>query len=153
MKHVLSFIFAFTFLGLGYSQQLVQVDGDFLTENNDKAYGSYESRYENGHVKAQYNFLDGKEHGPTKLFYADGNLKEEGNYNYGVKTGTWTSWNQEGKKIGIVSFDEKGNRDGIWEVWDDNGTKRAYMEYKKGKRAGTWKTWDENGKLSNEKKY
>ncbi|MBE0673173.1 MAG: toxin-antitoxin system YwqK family antitoxin, partial [Bacteroidales bacterium] len=38
-------------------------------------------------------------------------------------------------------------------VWDDNGTLRYDMTYKKGEKAGTWYMWDEKGNLIMEKSY
>ena len=53
----------------------------------------------------------------------------------------------------LASYDKKGNKDGVWKSWDENGTLRVVTKYKNGMRVGTWKTWNENGVLTGEKSY
>lgn len=153
MKKIFSLLVFASIIGTISSQELVEIDGNFLTANNEKAGGSYETFYNDGSVKAQYNFVEGKEHGPTTIFHSNGTTKEIGTYNYGTKVGEWKSWDEKGNVTGVVSFNQKGERDGIWEVWDEKGTKRAHMEYANGKRDGKWKTWTESGNLEEEKSY
>lgn len=153
MKKIFSLLVFASIIGTTTSQELVEIDGDFLTSNNEKAGGAYETFYNDGSVKAQYNFVDGKEHGATVIYHTNGTTKEIGTYKYGTKVGEWKSWDEKGNVTGIVSFNQKGERNGTWVIWDENGTKRAQMEYTNGKRSGVWKTWTEDGKLAEEKSY
>ena len=149
----------FSLLGIGLftltfnAQDLVSIEGEFLADDGAKANGTYKTFYNSGNVKAEYNFLDGQENGATTFFHENGKVKEVGTYDYGTKIGKWKSWSSNGKVIGVVNFNKKGKRDGVWEIWDDNGIKRASMEYKNGSRTGNWKVWNENGELTNEKSY
>ena len=47
----------------------------------------------------------------------------------------------------------KGKKNGIWRIWDDNGILRYEMRYKEGRKTGFWYMWNERGKLISEKKY
>ena len=71
----------------------------------------------------------------------------------GYKVGMWISRDKEGNTTSIASYDKKGNKDGVWKSWDENGTLRVVTKYKNGMRVGTWKTWNENGVLTGEKSY
>ena len=41
----------------------------------------------------------------------------------------------------------------VWFIWDENGTKRYEMYYKKGNKVGHWKMWNEKGELTMERNY
>ena len=56
-------------------------------------------------------------------------------------------------KLGEVSYNNNGNKEGKWNIWDDNGNLRAEMHYINGERKGSWKIWDENGVLLKEMNY
>ena len=61
--------------------------------------------------------------------------------------------NSNGNIISIVSYDKDGNKDGVWESYDENGTLRTQSFYKNGKRVGEWKMWNEKGELVSKKNY
>jgi len=148
----ISFLFVSS---LVYSQNVFFDYGEFLVSENTATsqLKTNITHYSNGNMKQVYHLLDGREHGEVVFYFENGLIKEKGNYNYGVKNGKWVSWNEDGNKIGEVSYDAKGLKDGKWKVWDNNGTVRAQMNYENGNRVGKWKIWDSNGNLINEKSY
>ncbi len=50
--------------------------------------------YENGQVKEQGFYLDGKLHGKWVSYNQDGTKQTIGEYNEGQKTGKWFFWNE-----------------------------------------------------------
>ena len=50
--------------------------------------------YENGQVKEQGFYLDGKLHGKWVSYNQDGTKQTIGEYNEGKKTGKWFFWNE-----------------------------------------------------------
>ena len=80
-------------------------------------------------------------------------LQEKGFIVNGKKVGKWISKNPNGNTISIVSYDKDGNKDGVWESHDENGTLRTQSFYKNGERVGEWKMWNEKGELVSKKNY
>lgn len=70
-------------------------------------YGSY---YKNGQIQTELP-LDafGQYHGTGKFFYENGALQSMGNYNHGLKTGTWKVYDEKGKETATDNFDQNGN--------------------------------------------
>ena len=66
-----------------------------------------------------------------------------------------TTFNEDGtiKQTGQVSFNNKGEKDGVWLVYDHNSKLRVKMFYENGIRKGKWKVYDEYGNLINERDY
>ena len=63
--------------------------------------------------------------------------------------------NEDGtvKQTGQVSFNNKGEKDGVWLVYDHNSKLRVKMFYENGIRKGKWKVYDKHGNLINERDY
>ena len=66
-----------------------------------------------------------------------------------------TTFNEDGtiKQTGQVSFNNKGEKDGWWLVYDHNSQLRIKMFYENGIRKGKWEVYDEHGNLINERDY
>ena len=47
----------------------------------------------------------------------------------------------------------KGEKDGKWFIWDENGKMRYQMVYENGNKTDTWYMWDENENLISEKTF
>ncbi len=96
--------------------------------------------------------MDGKEvkHGVYKAMQPNGSPKIEGAYSNGMKTGTWTYWSRNGKKIEVTEYvDDK--KSGLSQAWSANSGKLIYKgEYKDGKSIGTHRKWYDDGKKLSE---
>ena len=66
-----------------------------------------------------------------------------------------TTFNEDGtvKQTGQVSFNNKGEKDCVWLVYDHNSKLRVKMFYENGIRKGKWKVYDKHGNLINERDY
>jgi antitoxin component YwqK of YwqJK toxin-antitoxin module len=60
--------------------------------------------YENGQVKQQGLYLDGKLHGKWIAYNEDGTKQSIGEYNKGAKVGKWFFWNED--TLNEVDFDD-----------------------------------------------
>ena len=99
-------------------------------------------------LDATKNNLEGLE----TSYYANGQIKEEGNYKDGKKDGLWKYWDENGKLRYEKNYKD-GERDGLWKEWFKNGQLTAESNYKDGLPDGLWKKWYENGQLKYERNY
>ena len=58
--------------------------------------GNWTSYYENGQIKKEGNFKDGKEDGKWTYYYENGQIKEEVNFKNGEQDGKWTYYYEDG---------------------------------------------------------
>ena len=76
-KNVLIFIIVIHWIGLGGSTDSLIVDETF---------------FDNGNLKHQRFYKDGKANGKWTHYYDDGNIWIEGDYNNGMRVGLWTTY-------------------------------------------------------------
>jgi len=80
----LAFLSLYGLSNLGVLAALVEIpEGNGLPEEN----GVNKEYYENGTLKEEVSYSNGKLNGIFKEYYEDGSLKSEGNYNNGVLDG------------------------------------------------------------------
>lgn len=56
--------------------------------------------YENGQLKTETHFVDGKLHGICLLYWPNGRLKREVHFEHGRKIGFDRFWNEQGELTG-----------------------------------------------------
>ena len=90
--------------------------------------------------------------GHWRYFGEDGTLKDEGEFVDGKKNGLWTNYYPSGKVAtrGTYINDEPT---GNWEYFFEDGTVSSSGAFKDGKREGLWKTLNANGTLKSEITY
>ena len=81
------------------------------------------------------------------FYYENGNLNGTGMLQEGIFQGPWKFYSFEGRKSGEGSFDDKGNRTGIWTWYYPSGKVKETAFYKDGKLEGENIMYFENGKL------
>ena len=75
-------------------------------------------------INKKHGFLDGK----WIKWYAEGLKQEEGDYNQGIKVGTWSRYSMNGQILEEINYDNKGRN--LYEItYYDNGTVREYKDY------------------------
>lgn len=96
--------------------QQVEIEYTYYEENGERVrHGYYRMYWSNGNLKADANYQDGRGHGPQKTYYENGKLQEE----WGMK---------DGLEDGIHKYyDESGK---LWreEVWVEN-TRTSEKQY------------------------
>ncbi|MBR0072817.1 MAG: hypothetical protein IJP95_03180, partial [Bacteroidales bacterium] len=70
----------------------------------------------------------------------------EGQYSGKTKVGDWTLYHPNGKVYQQGSYDNRGDKVGVWKTFYDDGSKCAEETYGN----GTNREWHRNGKLKSE---
>ena len=83
--------------------------------------------WKNGKVKSKVHYKNGRMNGLFQSFYENGDLEEEGNYQYD-------------------NNQEYSRKNGSWKRYYPNGGLESEVIYKKG-IANSWKNYDQNGNL------
>ena len=100
--------------------------------------------YENGELKAESYYKDGKRDGLTKQWYDNGQLMVEMTFKNGEQDGLSKQWYQNGQLMVEMTF-KNGKQDGLTKQWYDNGQLMVEMTFKNGKQDGLSKQWYQNG--------
>ncbi len=103
-------------------------------------------------IKVDSNSEIGNISGQHISHYANGFVESKGTFYKGQKNGLWMSWSEDGAPLNQAYYTH-GQKDGTWKVWDEKGTLRYLMYYKNGERTKTWQVFDESGQLVEEKQY
>ena len=103
-----------------------------------------ETFHPNGHVARLELFSSGVKNGVHKEFFNNGNIKIDGQYINGDKSGLWTEYFREGGTMRIFYANENGKNGSISE-WYKNGGKKIHGEYSQGQKNGLWIAWYPNG--------
>jgi antitoxin component YwqK of YwqJK toxin-antitoxin module len=105
--------------------------------------------YEDGQLKSETHFKDGKNHGEKSGWYESGQKKFEIPYQNGKKHGRETWWYENGDERSETHFKngQKHGRETWW--YEPNGKNRRHYraDYENGKKHGKERRWDEDGKL------
>jgi antitoxin component YwqK of YwqJK toxin-antitoxin module len=79
-------------------------------------------------------------------YYDNGTVKEIKVFDGNKKVGTWFSYSNDGTIRQIANFDNKGNKNGKWEMFNINGEKIYDVIYRNGEKYKGIKY--ENGKIT-----
>lgn len=132
-------------------QHLEEKDGLFYYESQPYT-GTYLTYYDNGTLKLESTYFEGKKDGEFKLYFEDGSLNEIRSYQNNEMHGTWITFNRLGVKVAEASY-KQGVKNGNWYVWNDDGNLKYELCYKDGEKTGVWKSYDEMGVVINERDY
>ena len=108
--------------------------------------------YPNGNLKGEVNHKDGKEEGLSKLYYENGNLESEINFKAGKGEGLSKTYYENGNLKGEGNFKD-GKLEGLTKSYYENGNLESEMIYKDGKKDGISEFYYENGKLQSKMIY
>lgn len=59
----------------------------------------WESYFPNGSVRSVMHYKEGMKHGKSKVYHFNGELNYEGMYKNGSRSGTWSYYDDKGKKL------------------------------------------------------
>jgi uncharacterized protein len=100
--------------------------------------GHWKEYFDDGSVKAEGDYKNGKEVGEWKYYYPNGKLEQAGKYsNTGKLTGTWKWYYDTGQLLREEDY-EKGVRDGLHTEYDENGKVVEEGEYLNDEENGPW---------------
>jgi antitoxin component YwqK of YwqJK toxin-antitoxin module len=91
-------------------------------------------------------------HGPSKMWFENGQIQVEGFYQKDKRSGTFTYWYHNGQIAATGEFVDDLPND-VWVWWHENGLKAAVGKYDAGKLVDDWRWWNDDGKLAQERTY
>lgn len=112
----------------------------------------YVARYENGQVKEERFFKNGRRHGNTQVFDENGNVVGEANYENGVRQGRQMSTSKKGEAVSQEYRNGKKHGEYVHLYANGNLKEKGYYDDKQLK-TGQWLYGQENGDLEKEENY
>ena len=74
--------------------------------------GIYQEKFDDGKLKYEISFIEGKKHGKEIFWYENGNKKMQSHFINGVEEGLWNQWHENGgKKLEVNYSNGKENGD------------------------------------------
>ena len=110
------------------------------------------SWHANGNKREQGRRDDGLKEGTWMRWHPSGKLSHQFVYKEGRLDGRWIEWHENGQRTSEIHFSE-GKPDGIWYEWYDDGGRKFRGLYEYGKPMGNWEGWHENGRVCFRKQY
>lgn len=108
--------------------------------------------YENGQLKSEANYKNGKKEGLSKEYYENGQLKSEINWKNGKQEGL-DKWYHENGQLGIEGNYKNDKLEGLSKEYYKSGQLRVEKNYENGELEGLYKSYYENGQLEIERNY
>ena len=119
---------------------------------NGKKHGIYKEYFENNKVRVETNYKNGERDGLYKEYDKEGNLKSELNYKGNKKYGLCRYYNEDGKISREENY-KNGKLDGLQRIYYENSQLKSENNYKNGGEDGICKSYYENGQLKSEDKF
>ena len=93
-----------------------------------RAFGVWDSFFENGQLEFTRNFNEYGMDGPYKWFYPNGQLKKEGSYTDDVLQGSHKEYFENGQ-LKVEGSYLDGNKNGKWKEYGPDGTLVSTVDY------------------------
>ena len=108
-------------------------EGIAYVKGETKAFtGIIKSYYDNGALKEDIPYKDGKENGIGKGYYPNGNLESELNFKDGKGEGLLKRYYENGNLLSEINYKD-GKKEGLSKLYYENGYLIAEYYYKDGK--------------------
>lgn len=112
--------------------------GKGITDDAGLRQGPWVLFYDDGKLRAEGKYKNGKKIAYWKYYYPEGNIEEEGTYdNLGRADGDWKWYFNTGQVLREMSF-SGGKEDGMMIEYSEDGKIIAKGEYIDGNRQGKW---------------
>lgn len=134
------------------------------------------SYYDNGKIKSELRYKDGKLNGECAWYYSNGSIRMRSHYDMNVLSGETTMWYENGNiqsryfckeneydsifesynvdgKLVKKEYYKSGVKHGPLSQWYDKGNIFVVGQYEDGMFEGEWKIYYENGSLGSEAEY
>ena len=121
-----------------------QIKSEAFWENG-KINGSNSVWHENGHKKFEIKMIDGTPDGVANYWYDNGQKEQKMSITRGVENGPSTKWYRNGKKK-FEGIAKNGKPHGIFSSWHENGQKAMELIYNNGELVkNSDKYWNSKG--------
>jgi len=102
--------------------------------------------YENGQLRSNCNYKDGRRHGLCQEWYENGQLWSSYNYKDDKEHGLCQWWHKSEQLWSSFNYKD-GRRHGLCQWWYLSGKLQTSYNYKDGKEHGLCQIWAKNGTL------
>ena len=108
--------------------------------------------FENGQLRFEYGFENGKKHGIYKEYFENNKVRVETNYKNGERDGLYKEYDKEGNLKSEINY--KGNKKyGLCRYYNEDGKISREENYKNGEKCGLCKKYYKDGKINREENY
>jgi len=114
--------------------------------------GKAERTHFDGTRVSEVSYLKGRQHGLSRFWYNNGNIRSTFSYDAGVLDGNSTYYYRNGNIQNLTSY-RKGVKHGLVIDWWPEGKKSFVESYVNGFPEGVWRSWWPNGKQASERAY
>ena len=97
-------------------------------------------------LREEGNFQQGVRHGLWKAWRDDGTLRSSGHYAHGLREGTWESFSSSGALLSELHY-EGGGRSGDWLAYSETGAILEEGQYSENVASGRWTTYYSGGQI------
>ncbi len=122
-------------------------------EDGNPKNGPFQLFFKNGRVSCQGEFDNGKKSGKWTYFLNNGQMQSTGSFKDGKIFGEWTWFYKNGEPRGTGGFDDEERKHGEWTRYHANGQLWDKGRFEHGKKKGTWKVYDKEGNLLKTQTY
>ena len=136
--------------------QLVEREGIFYEISSQTPFtGTVVEFHDNGQLKEQGFFKDGKLYGPWEFYYKNGQLKQKGSFVDGKPDEQYESYESyyESGQLSFKGSYKHGKQDGLWESYHENGKLNSQGSYVDDIRVGKWSWYDVDGLILREESF
>ena len=120
------------------------LEGEYQLEGTDSWWDAKPAEYVQTGSRVQ--------HGPSQVWYENGQIKMRGSYQSNEPVGGFTWWHGNGQRE-LTGMYAKGVKVGKWTGWHENGIKSFEGNFEDDKRIGKWQWWGEDGKVRARKDF
>ncbi|NKB88770.1 MAG: MBL fold metallo-hydrolase [Acidobacteria bacterium] len=118
-----------------------------IDEDGKPKNGPFKLYFKNGLVSCEGEFENGRKSGRWKYFLNNGQMQSSGRFKDGKIVGRWKWFFKTGEPRGTGGFDDEEQKHGLWKRFHSNGQLWDEGRFEHGKKRGTWKVYDEAGEL------
>ena len=132
--------------GKEISKQILDEDKNVVKAIGKIPDGAVKEYYENGKLKAKWNYKNGNLDGLCKIYFENGELMFKNNYKNGKRDGITKTY-YRGLRLRYKYEYKDGKLEGVVKKYYRNGKLAFEWNYKDDKREGTAKSYFKNGLL------
>ena len=135
------------------TKSMTKRNGDWYLKNNTTTYsGSFIDYNLIGKKQGEGVFFNGKLKGRRLLYYSNGNISDNIEYEKGIPNGLEQRFYEDGTLMQIGNF-KNGKEVGVWKMYHQNGQLKQITPFKNGKMNGESITYYSTGKISIKEKF
>jgi antitoxin component YwqK of YwqJK toxin-antitoxin module len=132
---------------------LVERDGiTYMAYGTDPFTSDATESHENGKLKMERHYVNGRLNGFHREWYDNGQLRAETTFKDGKEDGLQRKWHENGQLSEEQTWKD-GELDGLAQIWYYNGQLQFEAPHRNGELDGLFRSWHKNGQMSVEETY